>query len=124
MFDGSACHETLVLFSDPSDAFDFVQRNSRTGDWRYAEWPRVGATGLLRVSRDPARTGSLAEHPVTDVLRTRDHARNDGRCLDGRANNAARWDANVPAYGHAKMPDMNLTRFEAADIAAYVSTLR
>jgi mono/diheme cytochrome c family protein len=25
---------------------------------------------------------------------------------------------------HAKMPDMNLTRFEAADIAAYVSTLR
>jgi mono/diheme cytochrome c family protein len=25
---------------------------------------------------------------------------------------------------HAKMPDMNLTRFEAADIAAYVSTLK
>jgi mono/diheme cytochrome c family protein len=25
---------------------------------------------------------------------------------------------------HAKMPDMNQTRFEAADIAAYVSTLK
>jgi mono/diheme cytochrome c family protein len=25
---------------------------------------------------------------------------------------------------HAKMPDMSLTRFEAADIAAYVSTLK
>jgi mono/diheme cytochrome c family protein len=25
---------------------------------------------------------------------------------------------------HAKMPNMNLTRFEAGDIAAYVSTLR
>ena len=25
---------------------------------------------------------------------------------------------------HAKMPDMNLTRFEAADIAAYVGTLK
>ena len=102
MFDGSAFNETLVLFSYPSDAFDFVQRNSRTGDRRYAEWPCVGATGLLRVSRDPARTGSLAEHPVTDVLRTCDHARNNGRWLDGRANNAARGDANVPAYGHAK----------------------
>jgi hypothetical protein len=52
--------------------------------------------------RHPARTGPLAEHPVTDVLRTCNHARNDRRCLDGRANNAARGDANVRAYGHAK----------------------
>jgi hypothetical protein len=91
-----------MLVGDRSAAFDFVQPSSRTRDWRYPEWPRMGATGLLRVSRDPARTGPLAEHPVTDVLRTCNHARNDGRCLDGRANNAARGDANVRAYGHAK----------------------
>jgi hypothetical protein len=91
-----------VLVGDRPAAFDFVQPSSRTGDWRYTERPCMGATGLLRVSRDPARTGPLAERPVTDVLRTCDHSLNDGRCVDGRANNAACGDADVHAYGHAK----------------------
>jgi PAS domain S-box-containing protein len=65
----------------------------------------MASRGRNRFAPSVTRSGadsSLGKHPVTDVLRTCNHARNDGRCLDGRANNAARGDANVHAYGHPK----------------------
>jgi hypothetical protein len=90
------------MFDDLSGAFGSGRPGSCAGNWRYAEWPRVVAIGLLRVSRDPTWTRSLAEHPVTDVLRTCNHSWNDGRCLDGGAYDATCRDANVHVFGRPK----------------------
>src|ERR1700674_1439398 len=88
---------TCDLFGDLSGAFGCRRSCSRTGGWRSTRGPRIGATGLFRVSRDPKRTGSLAELTVADIFRACNRPWNDGRCLIGGAYDAPCGDANVLA---------------------------
>ena len=99
---GALADEMFDLSGNLSDAFGCSQSCSRTGGWRSAKGPRIGATGLFRVSRDPNRTGSLSELNGADILRACNRSWHDDRRLIGSAYDAARGDANVQAYGRTK----------------------
>ena len=61
------------------------------------------------MSRDPQRTGSLAELNGTDILGSVDRAWNDGRCVICGAHDAARWDADVSGLRPNKEKMLSLT---------------
>jgi len=86
------------LFGDLLGACGFGRSCLRTRGGRSTRWRRIGAAGLFGVSRGPKRRASLAELTVTDILRACDHSRNDRRRLDGGADDATCWDADVHAY--------------------------
>jgi mono/diheme cytochrome c family protein len=113
MFDGSACHETLVLFSDPSDAFDFVQRNSRTeiGDTQNGlAWAQQVCSECHAIRRGQARSPNTRSPTFSELATT-----------PGMTVGALMVALTTP---HAGMPMFLLTATQREDIIAYILSLR
>ena len=98
--EGRVANGACDLLGDRSVAYGWSQSCSSTR--QSTRGPRISATGLFRVSRDPKRAGSRAEFKGTDFRRACHHSGNDEHCLIGGAHDPTCGNANVHSYSRTK----------------------
>jgi mono/diheme cytochrome c family protein len=108
------------------------QRQNNAGEFRARKAAPIGWLHIVRpvLAADASNGKRLAErwcaacHVVTANQREANADAPPFEEIAKRPNFSERGLATFLLDPHAKMPNMNLTRVETADIAAYVGTLR